>query len=207
MLSYELTKINSKTVVAAIKGQHPQILKASLAKNADELFVLTVNVSYEFLPEIEEKIIFSKRDIKPEESEEAGVRNMKNYLRNLKEQVSNMTNLQVLTGEIDSVDNNHEVYVPIQHESTLITWTVTILKPSTTILKAQVYLFNSATKNKQSTKIIPAEGLYLHHSGEQVTVELRFLIEQSDKYDNVVLGIEGKNNGKYIVSLEKVSQN
>lgn len=46
-----------------------------------------ITVSYEFLPEIVEEIIFGKREIKPEESEDIAVNNLKNYLRNLKEQV------------------------------------------------------------------------------------------------------------------------
>ena len=117
-----------------------------------------------------------------------------------------MTNVQVLTGEIESVDNTHEVFVPLPHESTLITWTITLLKPSTNNLKAQAYLYNSATKNKQNTKVLPNEGIYLHHSGDQVTTEVRFVFEQSEKYDNVVLVLEGKHKGKYLISLEKVTQ-
>lgn len=74
-------------MVSSLKQQHPQILKASLAKNPDELFVLTITVNYEFLPEIREDIIFDKREIKPEEIEETNIRNMKNYLRNMREQV------------------------------------------------------------------------------------------------------------------------
>ena len=122
----------------------------------------------------------------------------------MKEQVKAMTNIQVLSGEIESIDNTFETYVPIPHENTLISWTMTLFKP-TNNLKAQVYLFNSATKNKQSTKIIPPEGIYVHHSGEQSIVEMRFMLEQSDKYDNAILTLEGKNKGKYIVSIEKVN--
>ena len=116
-----------------------------------------------------------------------------------------MTNVQVLSGQIEPIDNTHEVYVPIPHESTLLTWTITFFKPTGNSLKGQVYLYNSATKNKQSTKIIPSDGLYLHHGGDQVTTEMRFVIDQSDKYDNAVLVLEGKNKGKYIVSIEKVA--
>jgi len=41
-----LNKINYKTVEASLKGLHPNILKSSLGKNPDELYVLTVTVSY-----------------------------------------------------------------------------------------------------------------------------------------------------------------
>lgn len=68
IVNYELAKINYKTVVASLKGQHPNILSATLDKNPDELYVLTVKVAYEFLPETIETIIFDKREISGEES-------------------------------------------------------------------------------------------------------------------------------------------
>ena len=52
--------------------------------------------------------------------------------------------------------------------------------------------------------MVPDEGVYLHHDGQQCMVELRFLAEQSDKYDNILLSIEGNHQGTYIVALEKV---
>jgi hypothetical protein len=112
--------------------------------------------------------------------------------------------VQVLSGKIECTGNLHEVYTKIPHEKTLITWTLNIQKPSTTMLKAQLYFYNSITKNKQSSKIIPQEGLYLHHDGQQCVSEMRFVVEQSDKYDNVLLQLEGKYEGTYIVALEKV---
>ncbi len=92
---------------------------------------------------------------------------MKNYLRNMREQVSLLTNVQVMEGKIESVGNIHEVFTKIPHEKTLLTWTLNIDKPSTTMLKSQLYLYNSVTKNRQSSKIIPEEGIYLHHDGQQ----------------------------------------
>jgi hypothetical protein len=67
-----------------LKGQHPNILSASLDKNSDELYILTIKVAYEFLPETIEKIIFDKREISSDESEQIAVKNMKNYLQNIK---------------------------------------------------------------------------------------------------------------------------
>lgn len=45
----------------------------------------------------------------------------------------------------------------------------------------------------------------MHHNGEQFTTELRFVVEQSDKYDNVLLTLDGNVKGKFIVSMEKVT--
>lgn len=86
----------------------------------------------------------------------------------------------------------------------MITWTLNIEKPSTTMLKGQLYLYNSVTKNRQSSKIVPDEGIYLHHDGQQCISELRFVVEQSDKYDNAILVLDGNYKGNYIVALEKV---
>jgi hypothetical protein len=60
---YPLKKINYKTVVAAIKGTHPQIISAKFTRNEDDVHVLTVKVSYEFLPEINEELVFEKKEI------------------------------------------------------------------------------------------------------------------------------------------------
>jgi hypothetical protein len=45
----------------------------------------------------------------------------------------------------------------------------------------------------------------MHHSGEQFSTELRFVISQSEKYDTVLLALEGNTKGKYVVSMEKVT--
>jgi hypothetical protein len=45
----------------------------------------------------------------------------------------------------------------------------------------------------------------MHHNGESFTTELRFVVEQSDKYDNALLVLEGNHKGKFIVSMEKVT--
>lgn len=45
----------------------------------------------------------------------------------------------------------------------------------------------------------------MHHNGEQFTTELRFVINQSDKYDTALLVIDGNHKGRYVVSLEKVT--
>ena len=116
-----------------------------------------------------------------------------------------MSNVQVLTGDIEPAGNSFQTYIKLCHEKTLITWTITLFKPSGTTFKPQLYLYNSITKNKQNTKIIQNEGLYMHHNGDQFTTEVRFVVDQSEKYDNALLVLEGNTKGKYIVSLEKVT--
>ena len=61
------------------------------------------------------------------------------------------------------------------------------MNPTTSVLKAQLYYFNSITRQRQSSKFLPDDGVYMYYSTSECTVELRFLVEQSDKYDSVIL--------------------
>lgn len=116
-----------------------------------------------------------------------------------------MSNVQVQTGDIEPAGNSFEIFIKLHHEKTLLTWTITLFKPSSTSMKAQLYYYNSVTKNRQSSKIIPNDGVYMHHNGEQFTTELRFVVDQNDKFDTALLVLEGNLKGKYIVSMEKVT--
>lgn len=49
---HTLEKINYKTVIAAIKNTHPNIISAKFSNSEDDVHTLVVKVSYEFLPEI-----------------------------------------------------------------------------------------------------------------------------------------------------------
>ena len=48
--AYPLAKINYRTVLAALKKTHPQIISAALGRSEEGKFELTVAVAYEFLP-------------------------------------------------------------------------------------------------------------------------------------------------------------
>lgn len=76
-----------------------------------------------------------------------------------------MSNVQVITGEIEPAGNVFEIFVKLLHQKTLLSWTITLFKPSGTVLKPQLYFYNSITKNRQNTKIIPSDGIYMHHNG------------------------------------------
>ena len=66
-----------------------------------------------------------------------------------------MSNVQVIQGEIEPVGGSFETYVKLNHDKTLINWSITLEKPSGTNFKPQLYLYNSVTKNKQNSKVIP----------------------------------------------------
>jgi hypothetical protein len=134
-------------------------------------------VAYEFLPETIETIMFDKREISADESELIAVKNIRNYLQNIKSQISSLTNLNATSGQIDDGISPFEVFVKMPHEKTVYTWGLNLSKPSTTLLKGQFYLYNSTTKDRKDTKSIPEEGVFLNHSSDSCYVEMRFFAE------------------------------
>ncbi len=168
------------------------------------MFVLTVKVAYEFLPETVEKIIFDKREISGEESEQIAVKNMKNYLQNIKEQISSLTNMNVTSGEIDESANPFEVFIRIPHAKTVFTWGLNLQKPTSNTLKGSFNLYNSATKEKKNTKMIPDDGIFINHNGDLCYVEMRFMADQEEGYDHVIFSLKDKWKGTYLISMEKV---
>lgn len=55
-----------------------------------------VKVSYEFLPEIIEQIVFEQVEIPAEESEQAMVRGMRTFIRGIREQLNSLGSVQIL---------------------------------------------------------------------------------------------------------------
>lgn len=131
---------------------------------------------------------------------------MKNYLHNIKEQISSLTNMNVTSGEIDDSQNPFEVFVRIPHPKTVFTWGLNLQKPSSNTLKGHFYLYNSATKDKKNTKMIPDDGVFINHNSDSCYVEMRFLADQEEGYDHVVFSLKDKWRGTYLISMEKVSK-
>jgi hypothetical protein len=90
---HALTKINFRTVLAALKKTHPQIITASLKKNSEGQFELVIVVSYEFLPEVREVFTLESKAVEQDESERATVLNLRNYIRGMKEELTALGNM------------------------------------------------------------------------------------------------------------------
>lgn len=71
-------------MLAALKKTHPQIITASLGKNAEGQFELVVVVAYEFLPEQREVFTLASRVVEQDESERASVLNLRNHIRGMR---------------------------------------------------------------------------------------------------------------------------
>jgi len=103
---------------------------------------------------------------------------MKNYLQNIKEQISTLTNMNATTGELDDSMSPFEVFVKIPHQKTVFTWGLNLHKPQNNVLKGQMYLYNSTTKERKNTKSIPEEGMFINHASDSCYVEMRFFADQ-----------------------------
>jgi hypothetical protein len=99
---------------------------------------------------------------------------MKNYLQNIKEQISSLTNMNATSGTIDDSLNQFEVFVKIPHPKTVFSWGMNLQKPGNNVLKCQMFLYNSTTKERKNTKSIPEDGVFLNHNSDSCYVEMRF---------------------------------
>ncbi len=162
---YELKKINYKTVIAAVKNTHPQIISAKFTKTEDDSHILTTTVRYEFLPEINEEIVFEKKEIPAEESEQAVVRGMRSYVKGIRDQLNSLGSVQITRGELDETAET-EVFIKLNHKRSVFTWGLNFTKLAQTMVRPQMYYYNSITKQRKTSGAIPEEGIYVHNSGQ-----------------------------------------
>lgn len=64
-----------------------------------------------------------------------------------------------------------------------------------------MFYYNTSTKERRSSAIIPEEGVFIYNNGKGYT-EIKFLAEYED-FDMVVFKV-GKSQGSYILTGEKV---
>ena len=185
-----------------MKGTHPQIISAVFSTSEEDVHTLTIKVSYEYLPEIAESLVFEKREIPADESEQAVIRGMRGHIRGIRDQINSIGTVQVLQGPLDETTDT-EIFVKLCYQRTAFTWALNMRNMSTTIVKPQFYYYNSTTKQRKPSGAIPDDGLYVHQNGKGY-VEVKFIAELED-FDMVVFSLSGKSSGEYIISSEKVS--
>ena len=93
----------------------------------------------------------------------AAVRNLRTYLRGMKDQIGVLGNLQLISGQLEEEDT--EIFVPLAHKHTIFSLSLSLNNLSTTMLRTQMSYFSTATKQRKSAGALPEEGLYLHHNG------------------------------------------
>ena len=115
---------------------------------------MVIKFSYEFLPEILERIAFEKVEIPAEESEQAMVRGMRTFIRGIRDQLNSLGSVQILEGTLDETADT-EIFVKLNHRKTIFTLFLTLRNLSNNIVKLQLYYYNSASKQKKSTGAVP----------------------------------------------------
>jgi len=132
------------------------------------------------------------------------VRNMRNFLRGLKEQLTSLTNIQVSAGILDE-STDTEIFAKLNSKQLVFTWGLNIRKSNNTTIKPQMLYYNSLTKQRKTSGAVPEEGLYLHTNGEASYIEMKFYAELED-FDMVIFKLSGKNVGEYTLAVERVEQ-
>jgi hypothetical protein len=198
--NHALTKINFRTVLAALKKTHPQIITATLSKNAEGQYELAVVVAYEFLPEQKELFTLESRAVEQDESERASVLNLRNHIRGMREELSALGNMEVISGNLEA-DGDTEVFVQLSCKRTVFTLSLSLTALPSDLLKVQMFYYNSASKERRNSAAAPEEGIYVYNSGRAFT-EIKFLAEFED-FDMVVFRV-GKAQGGYIITRERV---
>ena len=82
-----LKNINCKTVLAALKKEHPDIISAKVERCEDS-YTLAVQVKYDFLPPIEEVVKFEARKVSDSEMSELEIRNYFHEIKDLSSKVA-----------------------------------------------------------------------------------------------------------------------
>jgi|JI61114BRNA_FD_contig_41_1693849_length_568_multi_2_in_0_out_0_2 hypothetical protein len=74
--------------------------------------------------------------------------------------------MHATSGELSDSVNPFEVFVKIPHSKTVFTWGLNLRKPNGTQLKCQMYYYNSITKERKNSKVIPDDGIFLNHNND-----------------------------------------
>lgn len=83
----------------------------------------------------------------------AAVRNLRTYLRGMKEQIGALGNLQLLSGNLEEEDT--EIFLPLAHKHTVFTLSLALNSLSATMLRTQMSYFSTATKQRKSAGALP----------------------------------------------------
>lgn len=197
-----LQNINHKTVLAALKKEHVDVISASL-KYAEEKYVLNVEVKYDFLPPIIEVINFTPRVISDKDMSDLEIKNYFHEMKLLKEEVENIANCDVTQVDFDD-QRPSEAKVSIPNFTTLITWSIEVVSGLSNTAKVSVDYLNSRTWEKKSTKFIPNEDVTCHANSGFGSLEMRFLVKPVEGFDQLFFKLGNKCKGKMLIVKERV---
>jgi len=79
---------------------------------------------------------------------------MRSYIRGIREQLNAIGTIQVLQGKFDETTDT-EVFVKLGYKKSVFTWAITLTNMNATIIKPQLFYYNSATKQRKTSGAIP----------------------------------------------------
>lgn len=112
-------------MLAALKKTHPQIITAALTKDAEGQFELVVVVGYEFLPEVREVFTLESKAVEQDESERATVLNLRNHIRGMREELTALGNMEVISGNFEN-EGDTEVFAQLSNKHTVFTLSLSL---------------------------------------------------------------------------------
>ena len=89
-----------------------------------------------------------------EESEQAVIKNMRTYIRGIRNQINDLGSVQVMQGKLDETADT-QVFLKLVHKKTVFTWVLNMNNMNTTIIKPQLFYFSSITKQRKTSGAVP----------------------------------------------------
>ena len=89
-----------------------------------------------------------------EESEQAVIKNMRTYIRGIRNQINDLGSVQVMQGKLDETADT-QVFLKLVHKKTVFTWVLNMNNMNTTTIKPQLFYFSSITKQRKTSGAVP----------------------------------------------------
>jgi hypothetical protein len=150
---------------------------------------------------VREVFLLESKAVEKDESERATVNNLRNYIRGMREELSSMGNIEVVSGPLEA-EGDTEIFLQLSSKRTVFTLSLNLTAVPNDMLKVQMFYYNSTSKERRSSGVVPEEGVYVYSNGRAFT-EIKFLAEFED-FEMVVFRVNAKSQGTYIITGEKV---
>lgn len=83
--------------------------------------------------------------VEKDESERATVLNLRNYIRGMREELSSLGNMEVISGTLEG-EGDAEIFCGLASKLTVFTLNISLTAVPSEMLKVQMFYYNSATK-------------------------------------------------------------
>lgn len=111
-----------------------------------------------------------------------------------------ITDCKVYELEVDGVE---EFYAEIPKEKVLLTWSIQAHNISGNRMSVKILYTNSHTGEEINSKLIPQDKIAVFAPQKRGSVEMRFIIEPVEGYDEIIFRIEKHIRGSSVFAFER----